>query len=1059
MKKIILSIVLLTNMFVSAQSELDMKKSIINNIKSPQVTDFMRYGNIPIKKNVGELDLSIPLLSIPTEDGNDINLGLSYNASGFIPNKPSGVVGFNWELMGGGLITREVRGEADDQLGSPETFDASGNMRHFEHGFIAGIKQFGANTSFLPTDNDILGYNNSKMTLAIDSNQPGTYYEVRFNGYPNNNTTRFETTPDIFSFNFNGISGKFFMGPNGNIEVTTTEPHFLKVDVTNLRSQPYISKCAPQYSSEIKITDDKGNQYFFGGGSKSLEYSVFLGSNGDGNFNSTDNVPVINAWKLTRIVFPNGEEIKYNYLDDKINLGANGFCYFEGRPREVKRFLQIQAVPIQTKRLNNTHQETHSMSYSVFKSTSSSESFNYNYSLIKKTYLSNIEYKNYKVNFIYSDQENLYKNISTLSFGSINSMYFDSVQNKIDKIELYNGSTFVKDINFTYESNYNADFPRIFLKKLQETGKAPYVFNYDISNSANTPNPLTLGIDYWGFYNGKFTNGQPPPVFIPKVKYYNNGEFEYISDHREPDFNFAKMYALQSIKYPTGGTSVFEYEPHVYSQRLERKLSSQFLPSLFQVASTAGGTRIKKIYDNEGSSNQNIREFIYLNDGNQSSGILLDWPRYYFYLNSQNSTLFCDPPGSNNCWASMDTTAFDGYIQSSTYSKNLFESSVMSYSKVLEKQTNHGSITDYYTTYIDKPDIFFNNKMSLTAGTYTPSPATQNINLLPGDRSIERGKLSRKLIKDENNNLLEEIIMNYNDDPNRLNKFHFAIQHSIAWGNTEKNYFYNDFVSKIVTKKYFNGNILSTESNFFYDYNIHNMLVKSSVKQADNTIQEKLYKYSPEIGNSYLKNKNIVGISLENRVVKKNNDNDPGTTISLIKSIYPENQSDANNRTSGLPLPYSILSTDLQNITKEEVSYDKYDDKGNLQQYTTREGISTTVIWGYNKTQPIAKIEGAKLSDISQSIIDAIVNASNTDASAAPNNDETALFTAFKTFRDSLPNYQITTYTYDPLIGIRSITPPSGIREYYIYDAAGRLEKVIDIDKKILKELKYNYKN
>jgi YD repeat-containing protein len=53
----------------------------------------------------------------------------------------------------------------------------------------------------------------------------------------------------------------------------------------------------------------------------------------------------------------------------------------------------------------------------------------------------------------------------------------------------------------------------------------------------------------------------------------------------------------------------------------------------------------------------------------------------------------------------------------------------------------------------------------------------------------------------------------------------------------------------------------------------------------------------------------------------------------------------------------------------------------------------------------------------------------------------------------------VTTYTYDPLIGVTSITPPSGIRESYIYDSANRLQKVIDVNGKVLKEMKYNYKN
>ncbi len=141
------------------------------------------------------------------------------------------------------------------------------------------------------------------------------------------------------------------------------------------------------------------------------------------------------------------------------------------------------------------------------------------------------------------------------------------------------------------------------------------------------------------------------------------------------------------------------------------------------------------------------------------------------------------------------------------------------------------------------------------------------------------------------------------------------------------------------------------------------------------------------------------------------------------------------------------------------MKYDKYDSKGNLQQYTTKDGVSTVIIWGYNGTQPIARIENAKLENIGQSFIDSIVNASNTDAAAERNNDETTLLNAFKTFKDNLSGYQITTYTYDPLIGVRSITPPSGIRENYIYDSANRLEKVVDANGKLLKEFNYHYKN
>jgi hypothetical protein len=209
--------------------------------------------------------------------------------------------------------------------------------------------------------------------------------------------------------------------------------------------------------------------------------------------------------------------------------------------------------------------------------------------------------------------------------------------------------------------------------------------------------------------------------------------------------------------------------------------------------------------------------------------------------------------------------------------------------------------------------------------------------------------------------------------------------------------------------------------------------------------------------------KNMISLPIENTLINKKDINDAGKIISHNKNVYQASL--PTSQTGNLVLPTSALSYDLQNINTAitDISYDKYDLKGNLQQYTTKDGISTTIIWGYNQTQPIAKIVGAKLSDLQQSMIDTIVNASNTDASATSNNDETVLLTALDDFRKlpALLNAQVTTYTYDLLIGVRSITPPSGIREVYLYDTANRLMEIRENNQtgKLLKEFKYNYKN
>ncbi|WP_426477979.1 hypothetical protein ACP3T3_00370 [Chryseobacterium sp. CBSDS_008] len=238
---------------------------------------------------------------------------------------------------------------------------------------------------------------------------------------------------------------------------------------------------------------------------------------------------------------------------------------------------------------------------------------------------------------------------------------------------------------------------------------------------------------------------------------------------------------------------------------------------------------------------------------------------------------------------------------------------------------------------------------------------------------------------------------------------------------------------------------LTTTTNYSYNNTSHYQLTSQKIISPEQSFTDINYTYAHEKNNQKLINANIIGIPLQT-ITKKDN-----VIVSNTETKYdnPLNL-----------LPSSVISTDLQNVVSTEVTYDKYD-KGNLQQYTTKDGVSTVIIWGYNLTQPIAKIEGAKLIDISQSLIDSIVNASNTDASAGMNNDETSFLSALNTFRNNtaLSSYQITTYTYDPLVGVRSITPPSGIRESYVYDSANRLEKVIDVNGKVLKEMKYNYKN
>lgn len=263
------------------------------------------------------------------------------------------------------------------------------------------------------------------------------------------------------------------------------------------------------------------------------------------------------------------------------------------------------------------------------------------------------------------------------------------------------------------------------------------------------------------------------------------------------------------------------------------------------------------------------------------------------------------------------------------------------------------------------------------------------------------------------------------------------------------------FEAKKQTTDYISGKTLTTTVDYTYT-NPHFQLSTQKTTFPDATANETTYSYAHEKGNQLMIGKNMVGIPLE--TVSTKTIGSTTKTLSRTETIYPTSVPTAE--TGSLVLPISVLTYDIpNNNATTEVKFDKYDAKGNLLQYTPKSGIPVAIIWGYNNTQPIAKVEGATYDQlVSSGLISSIVSASDNDASDP--GTEGTLIIALDTFRNSsaLSGYQISTYTYNSLIGVTSITPPSGIREIYIYDTANRLEKIVDVNGKVLKEFKYNYK-
>ncbi len=140
---------------------------------------------------------------------------------------------------------------------------------------------------------------------------------------------------------------------------------------------------------------------------------------------------------------------------------------------------------------------------------------------------------------------------------------------------------------------------------------------------------------------------------------------------------------------------------------------------------------------------------------------------------------------------------------------------------------------------------------------------------------------------------------------------------------------------------------------------------------------------------------------------------------------------------------------------EDRIVYHDYDSKGNAIWVSKKDGTNIVYLWGYDYTQPIAKIENATYAQV----MTALGRTTTDDLSYFQNYTESQIQTEINRIRTNLVNAQVTTYTYKPLIGVSAITDPRGERTSFHYDDFNRLEFVKDSQGNILKEHKYNYKN
>ncbi|MPS66731.1 MAG: hypothetical protein DI622_09285 [Chryseobacterium sp.] len=1113
MKKIIFVISVLSIYFVFGQ------ENVIKQIKAPEANTLSKFVNTPEGDYTGTTSFSIPLYEINI-NGYTLPLSLKYHASGIQVDEISGKYGLGWVLDFGGIsLSYQKYGKEDTNLWVPKIADL-GSLNSVD----SPMNKFAfyASTSLFPEDSqpDIFEYqipnNSGKFSIynkqiikfppsdiKLDQNFLNTAFSS-LNGLKNLTPTITDTNGTVYTFGNPNISyadlsnsttiavGQMYSSLNWNINTIKTanaEINFL------YESNNYNYLHNIRYSKDLTVELKQDPNYV-----GSSCYTSGSGTIEDKITNSVkDNL-------LKTIIFPEGKvEFIYNsktsesrndipehrflkeinvYNRNNLikNIKLNYSYFFTSAVNSGSSLTTEQKNTENRLRLDNvTDSMTGKYEIDYYLPAADEELPS---RLASKDYWgfyngqsptnNNITQINYEGETygVTNRQSNLYYT----KFLSLKSLKYPtggvhSIEYELN--DYYVGGTVrvADSINSRTFSGDNIAAPGLFGSVEIDidnvtSGKHTFAFGSSQTIPSN-PDQIIQGENYMHYimqlYDGNnqliYTTssavesvanfqlaGGNYKLKIGKTAHYNdapNHYYEFVLESRIPQYTMIKNNpsgGLRTSRYKITDNQVLKYDVSFdYNKPNTDKSSgisfsplttSLIMSNTPKMNNTADGSPPTPAY------NESCEHYILTND---------------------NNGLNLNVVGKGNVGYEYVTKKFHSVENSSGYS--IAKKFYVDYDSSFNQVTNYGALGELVA-----PRFLSNKNGSVLKETYF-NDSNDSIKIVKYEYGYDNHYNTMTPIQ----GLEQDYILSgstYNRTSFKHKPGSMFIQNSTTYGAPYYNYSAYRYVVpstwvrllRRTTDEKLNGKFIHTVTDYNYnsDYQ-HLNHISEMTTAANETVNKTIISFATEKNNQLMISKNMIGIPLETEIKKDNK------TLSKTETLYPTSQWEADAKTSGLVLPYQVNSTDLLSVVSAEATYDRYDAQGNILQYTTKGGVSTTIIWGYNNTQPIARVEGAKLSDISQSLIDAIVSASNTDAYAAPANDEIALLSTLNTFRTdaSLAGYQITTYTYDPLIGVRSITPPSGIREVYIYDSAGRLKEVREQSQsgKLLKEYQYNYKH
>lgn len=1072
---------------------------------SPEASSLGKFGNTPINLSTGAISLSIPIHSI--EVGKyQLPIKLDYRYNGLLMDEIPGILGLGWNLSAGGMITRQVRGRPDEAT----------------LGYLGG--NIGLNYVVRP-------YNELTLTER-------NYLEEK------SSTNEIDTQPDKFILSIGEISATFYFDENKNIMVSPYKPYIIELINSN------------DFSLGFKVIDDSGVVYYFQNEEHTYPYN---------NESSVPNaiVDYISSWKITKIIYPNGEGIDFFY---------SGYTYRQ------KVSYESYSLVVDYQMGNNSSGENNQ---DIFHTVHDEKS-------IGSLQLDSIQYPKGKLVF---DRTSQTPETANEYLSRLDSIIIKDLNNKT--IDTY---------GFTYDFNNKT---RKLLRKLEITGPEKfYEFEYNGIPEDDIP---YYHQDFWGYVNsndsGKLLNIQD--FFAP----------------RKPSFENAVIGSLAKVVYPTKGTTEYIYEANTYDpgnenlddfyvdsgvcaeltesmsveiatqagsfdgavsdiktftvsediymtlrleifknawpggeiyaglrrledssgggvecsdsslstcedctgmeiyyddgntpedasyQEVDKTYNSEkqlkLKPGTYELYVTAvpfptscgpcgvlsgyaridmsngedqaivrsretGGIRISKIMDCPDPSVNNCitKEFIYESPEGISNGHLFRRRNLFKDEYSKSVLVYIDPQTGQT---SSDFIRYNRYSSTSNLPLSGYLGSHLIYSPVIERYVNQNSETN--GSKISTYSFFPSNQES------DPDVRTLDVD----EKEFRNGKLLREqyLTKEGVEIKTVNYLYSFNKDLNldqRVISYKSSLSYESIYGG--QNLYAHDFatfsnefdVEELIRTEelsYFGIDTLKVIKNWTYTTPLgHSKTFELINSDGESLKTQFLYPYNEnEIFDLHPTASNTIG-----NLISRNRISAPIQTDNyrngLLISTRRVNYGDWGLNSIGtdnIIEQQSIESSKYGGDLDSKLIYHFYDSKGNPTEVSKTDGVHIVYVWGYNGEYLIAEIVNATytsgkvntITSVQQTLIDNAVEATLDEISEITENN---LSTTLTLLQEGFPNSMVTTYTYDPLVGVSRITDPRGNTTYYEYDEMNRLSKVKNADGKLLVDNEYNFK-